>query len=90
MNINPEIIGTFAGILTTASFLPQAIKSIKAENTKSISLLMYSTFSVGVILWLFYGIAVGSNSIIIANAVTVPLALIILYKKISNIKKGRD
>ena len=90
MNINPEIIGTFAGILTTASFLPQAIKSIKAENTKSISLLMYSMFSAGVILWLFYGVAVGSNSIVIANAVTVPLALIILGKKIYNLVKKID
>ncbi|MGZ8144685.1 MAG: SemiSWEET family sugar transporter, partial [Methylosarcina sp.] len=41
----PEIIGYIAAILTTASFLPQAILTIKTKDTDSLSLSMYATFT---------------------------------------------
>lgn len=81
-----EIIGLIAGAFTTACFIPQVIKIISTNDTKSISLGMYSMFSAGVSLWLIYGLMMKSPSIIMANAVTLPLSLIILWKKIKEKK----
>lgn len=75
-------MGTIAAILTTASFLPQAIKTIKTKDTKGISTGMYSMFVVGVFLWIIYGIQLKDMPIIIANVITFVLASIILGFKI--------
>lgn len=75
-------MGTIAAILTTASFLPQAIKTIKTKDTKGISTGMYSMFVVGVFLWIIYGIQLKDMPIIIANIITFILASIILGFKI--------
>ena len=77
------IIGTMAAIATTLSFLPQALKVITTRDTKSISLLMYCIFSFGVCLWLIYGILRRDVPVILANAVTLILALVILLYKIT-------
>lgn len=90
MDLSPEIIGTIAGILTTISFLPQAIKAIRADNTRSISLLMYAMFSSGVVFWFVYGLIKNDLPIIIFNAITIPLALTILGKKIYNLIRKID
>lgn len=85
------IIGTIGAVLTTVSFLPQAIKTIKTHDTESISFFMYLMFSIGVILWMIYGIGTGQMQITIANAITAIFALIILGFKINGMiqKKGK-
>ncbi|MCK9208933.1 MAG: SemiSWEET transporter [Salinivirgaceae bacterium] len=77
-----SFIGFLAAILTTSAFIPQAYKTIRTRNTKGLSLFMYLIFSVGVALWLVYGIRIGDVPVIIANAVTLVFALIILYFKL--------
>ncbi len=76
------IIGNIAAVLTSLSFLPQALMVIKTRNTESISLKMYAIFVVGVFLWLVYGILKNDLPIILANFVTLSLASVILYYKI--------
>lgn len=77
-----DIIGYFAAILTTLSFLPQAIKTIKTKDTNGISLIMYSMFTIGVLGWLIYGFIKNDIPIFIANLVTLSLAGVILSLKI--------
>jgi len=84
-----DFLGTAAALLTTASFLPQAIRVIRTEDTRAISLVMYLMFTTGVGLWFFYGLALGSAPIIAANAVTFVLAAVILTQKIRHTLKGR-
>jgi MtN3 and saliva related transmembrane protein len=90
MIIEPEMIGYLAAILTTASFLPQAILTIRTRDTESLSLSMYSLFTLGVLCWLVYGIYISDKAIIFANAITLVLAASILSFKIYNVlfKKG--
>jgi len=90
MIIEPEMIGYLAAILTTASFLPQAILTIRTRDTESLSLSMYSLFTLGVFCWLVYGIYISDKAIIFANAITLVLAASILFFKIHNVlfKKG--
>ena len=73
-----SIIGNIAALLTTTSFLPQAIKTIKTKDTASLSFPMYLLFVTGVTLWLVYGTLNHQMPIIIGNLITLVLAGIIL------------
>ncbi|HET9862288.1 MAG TPA: SemiSWEET transporter [Steroidobacteraceae bacterium] len=77
-----EWVGYCAAFLTTASFVPQAIMTIRSRNTSGISLAMYVIFTIGVALWLLYGIALESWPMIFANSVTLCLAATILALKL--------
>lgn len=90
MIIMPEMIGYLAATLTTASFLSQAILTIRTKDTESLSLSMYSLFTLGVFCWLVYGLYISDKAIIFANAITLVLAASILSFKIYNVllKKG--
>ena len=75
-------IGFFAAFCTTIAFLPQAIKVYKSKSTKDISLYMFLIFTIGVLSWLIYGIIIFNIPVILANAVTLVLSLIILIYKL--------
>lgn len=77
-----EWIGYVAATLTTLSFLPQAIKTIRTRDTSGISLGMYSVFTVGVAFWLGYGFVLGSLPMIVSNIVTLLLSATILALKL--------
>lgn len=77
-----QLIGYLAAILTTVSFVPQALKTIRTRNTQGISLVMYVMFSTGVFLWFIYGVVTNDIPVLIANAVTLCFAAIILVYKI--------
>ena len=79
-----EIIGIIAASLTTSGFIPQVYKIYKEKNAKGVSLTMYLILFVGVLLWLVYGILIGSLSIIIANGVTALLQLCVIIFKLKN------
>jgi MtN3 and saliva related transmembrane protein len=73
-----QIIGLAAGTLTTVSFLPQLIRTVKTRSSRDLSLGMVCFFLVGIILWLTYGIMARAWPIIFANAVTLVLASVLL------------
>ncbi len=77
-----DTVGTIAACLTTASFVPQAWLSFKTRDVSGVSLSMYSVFTAGVALWLVYGLLLGAWPIVVANAVTLLLALAILGMKL--------
>jgi len=76
------LLGLVAGSLTTAAFFPQLVKAWKSHSTKDISLLMYLVICTGILLWLIYGVIIGSLPVIAANAVTLVIASAILILKI--------
>ncbi|WP_211236348.1 SemiSWEET transporter [Desulfovibrio inopinatus] len=77
-----ESVGIVAGMCTTFSFLPQALKALKTKDTKSLSLSMYSIFVSGVFLWIVYGLMIESFSVVAANVITFLLAGMVLFLKI--------
>lgn len=89
MSMLVDSIGLVAACLTTFSFLPQVIKVVKTNDTRSLSLSMYSAFVLGVTLWLIYGIAKDDIPVALANACTLVFALIILIIKIKNRKQDK-
>lgn len=76
------ILGLIAASLTTAAFVPQAVKSWKTKSAKDLSLGMFAIFCAGVFLWLIYGILNRDLPLILSNAVTFILALTILVLKL--------
>lgn len=81
MNLT-DVIGTVAAILTTISFLPQALHTFRTKDVRGISLGMYSVFTLGVATWLVYGLLLGAWPVVIANVVTLALASAILVMKL--------
>ncbi len=77
-----SLFGYLAAIATTLSFVPQTIKTFRTRDTGSLSLGMYAFFTFGVICWLIYGILLGEWPIILANTLTLVLALSILGMKL--------
>ncbi len=85
-----DVLGYAAAALTTASFIPQAWLSFRTGDVSGISLGMYACFTVGVALWLAYGVVLGAWPIVVANAVTLVLALAILVMKLRGLKVRRN
>ena len=80
--MNVEWLGFAGALLTTASFIPQAVMTLRTRDTRGISRGMYIIFTVGVAFWLAYGIAVDSGPMILANTVTLGLAGTVLALKL--------
>jgi MtN3 and saliva related transmembrane protein len=79
--MSTELIGFLAAMLTTGSFIPQVWKIWKTKSTRDLSWAMTMMFTVGVGLWLVYGLMTGSPPIIAANAVSFSLWLAIAFMK---------
>jgi len=77
----PDVLGMIAGTLTTIAFIPQVVKTWRSKSTHDISYGMFILFSLGLLLWLAYGIVIDAMPIIVSNLVTLVLALVILWLK---------
>ncbi len=77
-----DMIGYIAACMTTSAFIPQAWMTWKRKHAEGVSLGMYVILVSGIILWLAYGVLLHAWPIIIANAITLMLALFILTMKI--------
>jgi MtN3 and saliva related transmembrane protein len=76
---NLEFVAAFC---TTAAFVPQLVRVLRLRSARDISLPTFLLFSVGVFLWLLYGIYTGSKPVIASNAVTLVLSVVILALKL--------
>lgn len=82
MTSSPELLGFLAGALTTASFIPQVLKTWRSRSTEDISLGMFSLFCAGLVLWTAYGAMLRSLPIVLWNSITLILAGTILIFKL--------
>jgi MtN3 and saliva related transmembrane protein len=80
--LNVDMIGLVAGLLTTFSFAPQSIKTIKTKDVSSLSLTMCCMQFVGILAWFTYGVALNNTVLIVNNIVCLFLFLPILYFKL--------
>jgi MtN3 and saliva related transmembrane protein len=77
-----ETIGFVAAVLTTLCWLPQAVKTIRTRDTRSLSLVTQSALTLGVVLWLVYGLLIWNWPVILSNIVTLGLVATILTMKL--------
>lgn len=84
-----EQLGYIAALLTTGSFLPQVLHTLKSRDTRSISLAMYLMFVSGTVLWLLYGWSISSVPVVAANGITLLLSSVILAMKLRQVARDR-
>ena len=82
MSLPLEWTGYVAATLTTLAFVPQAWKTIRSKDTRSISLGMYVVFTIGIGFWLAYGFVLDSIPMILTNIDTFGLSATILGMKL--------
>jgi MtN3 and saliva related transmembrane protein len=76
-----DLIGLVAGALTTVAFVPQLVKLYTTKSGRDVSGRTFALFSVGVVLWLMYGVRIRSAPVVVANAVTLVISVVILALK---------
>ena len=76
------ILGLVATAFTTSSFIPQVWTTWRTKDVSGISLTTYIIITIGLFLWLLYGIFKQDTPLIIANAVMVVLTLSITVMKL--------
>jgi MtN3 and saliva related transmembrane protein len=82
MTIWIETIGSVAAFCTTACWIPQAVKILREKRTEGLSIVTQFVFTVGVALWLTYGLLLHNWPLMLANGITLMLSLAILILKI--------
>ncbi len=80
--MNADSIGLVAGFLTTIAFVPQVLKIWRTRSARDISLPMYVAFTIGVALWLCYGLMTDALPVVLANVVTLALACTVILMKL--------
>ncbi|MEJ7806133.1 MAG: SemiSWEET transporter [Telluria sp.] len=82
MNLDVNHLGFAAAVCTTGAFVPQVLMVWRERGAPGISVGMYLMFIVGITLWLFYGMALRSWPMVIANGITLLLASCVLGMKL--------
>lgn len=81
MNI-VTLIGALAAILSTTSFMPQAVKIIRTRDTSAISTGMYIVTVLGFVFWTTYGVLSKAWPVAASNSICLVLSLFILTMKL--------
>ncbi|HEY5055569.1 MAG TPA: SemiSWEET transporter [Acidobacteriaceae bacterium] len=85
-----EDLGFIAAFCTTIAFIPQLVRVVRRRSAKDVSLPTFLLFSIGVSLWLIYGIDIGSRPVIASNSITLLLSLSILFLKLRYDREATD
>jgi len=81
--ISATALGYLAGSLTTVAFLPQVVRAWRTQSTTDLSFPMLALFSSGLALWTFYGVMLEEPPIVLFNAVTLLLTLVLVAIKVT-------
>ena len=84
-----EGLGFIAAILTTLSFLPQALRIRRQRSAADVSLAMYLMMATGQALWLIYGFIIASPPLVAANVVSISFVFWVLAMKFADLRRSR-
>lgn len=77
-----QALGFVAAFCTTAAFVPQLVRVLRLRSARDVSFPTFLMFSIGVFLWLLYGLYIGSRPVIASNGITLVLSVSILVLKL--------
>jgi MtN3 and saliva related transmembrane protein len=83
--LTPQIvdaIGASGAVLTTLCWVPQTAKIIREREARAISLPATTLCTLGVLLWLVYGLAIVDGPLIGSSIATLAMTATILVLKI--------
>jgi MtN3 and saliva related transmembrane protein len=76
-----DTIGMTGAVLTTVCWLPQAIHIVRSRDTAAISLTGTLAFTIGIVVWLVYGLALMDWPLIASSVATLaPMSVIVALK----------
>lgn len=78
---NVVLLGIIAGAMTTGSIVPQVLKIVQSKSAKDVSTLFFMIMAAGMLLWLVYGLMRQDFVIVLWNALSLSLTLVILSLK---------
>jgi len=73
-----EAIGLLAGLLGIVAWVPQIREVWVHQRHEGISLSTFSVVTLALVLWLVYGVLIGSMAMIVANVFTLVVILAVL------------
>jgi MtN3 and saliva related transmembrane protein len=82
------LVGYVAAVCTTGAFVPQVVRVWRLQSAQDISLTTFLVFSLGTAVWMVYGLLIDSLPVILANSVTLALALTIVALKLNYDRKA--
>jgi len=75
------LLGITAGAMTTGSIIPQVAKILQSKSARDVSTLFFIVMAGGMLLWLIYGVLRSDAIIVLWNAMSLGLSLVILGLK---------
>jgi MtN3 and saliva related transmembrane protein len=67
--VNPTHLGLIAGSLTSIAAIPQLVKTLRTRHARDISVWQPLLLSIGVALWMIYGMLIHNLPLILANII---------------------
>ena len=80
-----EFLGLVAGVLTTAAYMPQVVKTWRTRSADDFSLPTLLMLVVGIGLWTIYGVLRAAPAIWLGNGIAIVLAAFILSMKLRRV-----
>lgn len=85
-----DVVGVGAALCSMSSFVPQIVKIVKERDASSVSLHMYVVTVTGFVLWIGYGVLVGSWPVTASNTVNLGLSSVILALRQRMNRRGKS
>ena len=79
-----ELIGYAAGLIVAISLTPQVVKSWRTKSTRDISISWTLIYLSGLILWVIYGVGIGSLPLMVTVTIEFLMAFSLLILKIKH------
>jgi len=88
--MTPTLIGLIAGLLTSIAALPQVVKTWRSRHARDLSIWQPLLLSLGVALWLIYGMLIGDTPLILANITPLICNLLLTVMKLKFSDNGSE
>jgi MtN3 and saliva related transmembrane protein len=80
--VNPTTLGLLAGTITSIASIPQVVKTFRTRHARDISIWQPLLISIGVALWMVYGILIHDLPLIVANIVPLICNILLTVMKL--------
>lgn len=83
------LLGMIAGVLTTACWIPQILRTLRTRSAKDFSWTYLIVITTGVALWFLYGLGRRDAAVATPNGVTLLFLLVLVTVKAQSRRSGR-
>ena len=89
MNNLIHYVGFFAGLLTSGAAVPQVCRTYRTKHARDLSMWQLVLLTLGMLLWLIYGISLNDLPLILANTFSIVCYGALIVMKLRYDKSGQ-